>query len=60
VPGRGKFGPRGDGDAALDFRVGVDVLDIDAADLLGGVAAEQAAERLAELKVQKRYRRDVY
>ncbi len=44
VPGRGELGPRGDGDVALDLGVGVECLDIHAADLLGDVAAEQTAD----------------
>src|SRR6185437_2481201 len=48
VPGRGQFWPRRDGDAALDLGVSVEFLDVDAADLLGGLVAEQAAERVAD------------
>jgi len=42
------FGRAVDGDVALDLGAGVEVLDVDAADLLGDVAAEQAAERIAD------------
>ena len=61
VPGRGEFRPRGDGDAALDFGVGVELLDIDAADLLGGLVAEQAAERVADRagRLRRQRARDV-
>ena len=45
---RGDFRPRGDDDVALDLGAGVEVLDVDAADLLGDIAAEQAAERIAD------------
>ena len=48
APGGGKLRPRGDGDVALDLGAGVEVLDVDAADLLGDIAAEQAAERVAD------------
>ena len=48
MPGRGKLGPRREGDVALDLGAGVQRLDVDAADLLGDVAAEQAAERVAD------------
>ena len=61
VPGRGELRPRGDGDVALDLGVGVERLDVDAADLLGGVAAEQAAERVADRagRLRRQRARDV-
>ena len=40
----GELRPRGDGDVAVDVGVGVEVLDVDAADLLAGLAADQADE----------------
>ena len=48
APGGGELRPRGDGDIALDLGAGVERLDVDAADLLGGIAAEQAADRVAD------------
>ena len=42
------FGRADDDDVALDLGAGVEVLDVHAADLLGDVAAEQAAERVAD------------
>ena len=47
-PVRGELRPRGDGDVALDLGAGVEVLDVDAADLFGDIAAEQAAQRIAD------------
>ena len=48
APGGGELRPRGDGDVALDLGAGVDRLDVDAADLLGDIAAEQAADGVAD------------
>ena len=61
VPGRGELRPRGDGDVALDLGAGVERLDVDAADLLGDIAAEQAAERVADRagRLRRQRARDV-
>ena len=61
TPGGGKLRPRGDDDVALDLGVGIERLDVDAADLLGGIAAEQAAERVADRagRLRRQRARDV-